>query len=155
VRVTGCPQPLGYPQPCYPTPVLNVLDTKTGTTRTVLAFPAGTIPAATWSPDGSLIAFSQTADPNPDNRDAVHQIWVVTPDGSGLRQVTTLPRGATYPSWSPDGRKLAFLGRGVTQTPSSGGVFDRRYLATIGLDGSGLKRLTPDEFDIGAPDWGR
>jgi Tol biopolymer transport system component len=136
--------PLGT---CLPyAPGLYALDTQTGTIRTILAFSTGDEPLASWSPDGRLIAFSRTEadlrnDPNP-----VYQIWVVKPDGSGLRQVTTRARGASSPTWSPDGRRLAFVG---TQ---AGG---RQYLGTIRLDGTGSKRLTRDLFGIVGPDWER
>ena len=94
--------------------------------------------------DGALIAFDQS-NADSDSSEGIFQLWVVKPDGTGLRQVTTLPQGGSSPSWSPDGRKLAFLARGVGR---------KNYVATIGLDGSGLKRLTRDEYHLGAPDWG-
>jgi Tol biopolymer transport system component len=48
------------------------------------------------------------------NRD----IFVIRPDGTGRRQLTTEASGDAQPSFSPDGRKLAFTSdrdRGVTQ----------------------------------------
>jgi Tol biopolymer transport system component len=51
----------------------------------------------TWSPDGSQIAFSAASGPDAGN------LWVVRPDGSGLRQVLAAPGAQTAPAWSPAG----------------------------------------------------
>lgn len=58
-----------------------------------------------WSPDGSMIAFSS-------NRKGFSDIWLVNADGTGLRQLTDLSeKGVDYASldaWSPDGSVIAF-----------------------------------------------
>ena len=38
-------------------------------------------------------------------------MWLVAPDGSNARRLTTDARGYRFPTWSPDGRQLAFIGR--------------------------------------------
>ena len=60
-------------------------------------------PASHATPSGSngLIAFRTTVDGNND-------ISVVRPDGSGLRAVLTTASSESRPTWSPDGRILAF-----------------------------------------------
>src|SRR5579859_3452340 len=57
-----------------------------------------------WSPDGGRLAFSGRHGP----RD---QVFVLDRATSEVRQLTSLPDGATHPRWSPDGSALAFLGR--------------------------------------------
>ncbi len=37
-------------------------------------------------------------------------LWVVSPDGTGLRQITGDGKGYRFPTWAPDGRHLAFIG---------------------------------------------
>ena len=56
--------------------------------------------SARWSPDGRVIAFGRWSD----------GIFLVNPDGSGLRQLFAPQEGEHYgePLWSPDGTHLAF-----------------------------------------------
>ena len=59
-----------------------------------------------WQPDGDLIAFHA----DPDGTD--FHVFVVRADGTGERDIT-VQAGTTgvddsYPSWSPDGRRLAY-----------------------------------------------
>ncbi|MBI3621433.1 MAG: PD40 domain-containing protein [Nitrospirae bacterium] len=54
-----------------------------------------------WSPDGRRIALTSDQSGNRD-------IWLMQPDGTGLRQVTTHPAHDRNAVWSPDGTRLAF-----------------------------------------------
>jgi WD40 repeat protein len=54
-----------------------------------------------WSPDGSRIAFFST-------RSGRYQIWSVSADGSGLRQISE--ESLSSPIWSPARDKLAVVG---------------------------------------------
>ncbi|HEY3381374.1 MAG TPA: BamA/TamA family outer membrane protein [Vicinamibacterales bacterium] len=83
----------------------------------------------TWLPDGQAVLFAA------DDIDRAFQIFAVATAGHpSVRQVTSVPGGATYPDVSPDGRHLVFvsaLGEGYdafempldpsTWTTSSGG----------------------------------
>jgi Tol biopolymer transport system component/DNA-binding winged helix-turn-helix (wHTH) protein len=86
-------------------------------------------PTLDWSPDGRWIAFSASAD-------GAGGLFLVDPDGSGLRRLTTAPPAAMadhQPAWSPDGQRLAF----VRQDPADG----TRDLHEVTLDGR-VRRLT-------------
>ena len=75
--------------------------------------------APAWSPDGSLIAFERS------RLGKRPQLYVIAPDGTGLRRLTTTPR--SNPSWSPDGRHLVYDdGRRIVVVDSNGK--NRRYL---------------------------
>jgi Tol biopolymer transport system component len=34
--------------------------------------------------------------------------WIVKPDGSGTRALTTGPGNSGFPSWSPDGKQVVY-----------------------------------------------
>jgi len=67
------------------------------------------MPRGAWlydvSLDGSRLAF--VADTTGSN-----QVWVMNFDGSGLRQITHDAYEGTDPAWSPDGRRIAYVGFG-------------------------------------------
>src|SRR5215207_2521386 len=87
-----------------------------------------------WSPDGKKIVF----DSDRRNHEGRQEIHVMDADGSNVRRLTTLPSDAMYdiaPRFSPDGRRIVFT-RYITDP-------GRSALFTVGVDGSGLKQLTP------------
>jgi Tol biopolymer transport system component len=58
-----------------------------------------------WSPDGGLVAFVS-------DRDGGEDVFVMSPDGTGVRNVSRTPDlTEDHPSWTPDGR-LSFLRHG-------------------------------------------
>jgi Tol biopolymer transport system component len=65
-----------------------------------------------WSPDGKWIAFSSDRDTKPGRATPSWEllqstaIYVVRPDGSGLRRLTELGGYAGSPQWSRDGRRI-------------------------------------------------
>ena len=60
------------------------------------------------SPDGRLLAFARTP-VGPDPGEA--QIWIMPLDGGEAWQLTQQRHGAGTPVWSPDGKRLLFLGQ--------------------------------------------
>jgi TolB protein len=109
-----------------------------------------TFPA--WSPDGQRIAFGRSfADET--GHGTMAAIMTMDAEGTDLVQVTQQGDDPAVqqryadadPSWSPDGRRLAFQRvRGGT---------DRHAIFTVRLDGSDLHRLTPWRMDAASPDW--
>jgi Tol biopolymer transport system component len=85
-----------------------------------------------WSPDGSQIVFQSKRDTNSNLLDDNFDIYLMNSDGSGVNILTTHEADDTEPSWSPDGRKIAFLSERSGQ--------DEVYL--MGPDGANLEQLT-------------
>ncbi|MED6128146.1 hypothetical protein PIB30_094857 [Stylosanthes scabra] len=114
-----------------------------------------------WSPKGDLIAFSSNMH-NPGNPE-VFGIYVVKPDGSGLRRIE-MAKGAeadrerlNHVFFSRDGEWLLFTANlgGVTAEPVSLPNQFQPYgdLYVVRVDGSGLRRLTCNAYENGTPTW--
>jgi hypothetical protein len=104
--------------------------------------PAGSAGPA-WSADGSKLAYYAFVDVQPGDMHHT-EIFVVNADGTGRQQLTftTALGGPAFPTWSPDGSKIAF------QNDS-----DRR-IYVMNSDGTGVTPLTagPDFTPSWSPD---
>ena len=90
-----------------------------------------------WSPVGNLLAFDTC-------RGTACGIFLVQPNGQGLRQVTS--DGGGNVAWSPDGKTLAYS----TEVDGDPEIW------VVDVDGSGRKQLTSnsgnDTFPVYSPD---
>lgn len=103
-----------------------------------LSLTAGTRDSgwATWSPDGSRLAIdSARADVDPNDDVETNDIFTMRPDGSDVVKVTDSVGRNGSPSWSPDGRWLAFSSDRADY-PAGAGIY------LIRPDGTGLHRVT-------------
>lgn len=99
-----------------------------------------------WSPDGTTIAFVSEG-PYRLDQDG---IWVVDPDDSNERQLTTR-EGDGDPEWSPDGEWVAFNREdGEYQSSASGSTRFWVDICVIRPDGGDLRRLTRHAGEKGA-----
>jgi Tol biopolymer transport system component len=90
-----------------------------------------------WSHDGKKIAFYAFALTNPSRNP---EIWVMDSDGSNQKRLTD---HGLDPSWSPDGRQIAFACK-------RDGVFQ---IYVMNADGSNVHRLTKHNAEDANPAW--
>ena len=107
-----------------------------------------------WSPDGRSIAFErQLMAPEAGASWDSAALFVVNADGSNLRRVTPSSVHAIGPAWSLDGARLAFDGSHMVVNGNGTSVVNiKDDIYSIGVDGSGLARLTDDGISS-LPDW--
>lgn len=92
---------------------LWLMDLKTRKCRLTTAAPGSAFHPA-WSPDGKWLTFSSDGGkfaghmPGRWEKNQSLSVYVVRPDGSGLRRVTRGRGVAGSPQWSPDGKRLFF-----------------------------------------------
>ena len=99
---------------------------------------SGNNEGASWSPDGSKLAFSRLERPR-----GTFQIFVMNADGSGLRRVTKGDDNKLFVEWSPDGDRFVLAS-------DRKGSFDLYVTDTEGRILQQLTKSRANEFD---PAW--
>ena len=92
-----------------------------------------------WSPDGAWIAYVRRTPGTP-----ARELWLMRPDGSERRAVTSRNTTITTPAWSPDSRRIVFAEKNES---------DVYALFTIGLDGKGRRGVVRTASDNLEPSW--
>jgi eukaryotic-like serine/threonine-protein kinase len=105
-----------YPGPLWRIPILNGPPRQVGTIQAI---------DATWSPDGSKLAYSDRSD-----------LFLANPDGSGTQKLASVPGLIYGPQFSPDGRRLRFTFRDITNNGALS-------LWEVAADGKHLHALLP------------
>jgi Tol biopolymer transport system component len=102
-----------------------------------------------WSPRGDLIMFARLSG-------ETYDVYTIKPDGSSLRRLTNGRGNDAHMAWSPDGEYIAFASSmmgfkdeaAYTDAPQPyGEIFVMRF------DGTGVKQLTDNQWEDGAPGW--
>jgi serine/threonine protein kinase len=121
---------------------LNIwrLDTATGN-ETQFQASSGEDSEPQFSPDGTQVLFRS-------NRTGTYALYLCAPDGSGLRQITSLPGEVGSATWSPDGKWIAF-----DTSNDANGPTQFVNIAVIPSQGGAVRRVTPDDNDYSVPGW--
>jgi Tol biopolymer transport system component len=99
---------------------------------------------AVWKPGGAKLAFeSNRADPDPDDPNAINDIFTMNPDGSGIVKLTHSEDVSDAAGWSPDGSKIAF---GSDRRNSAW----RREIYVMDADGTNVRRVStlPEKAEL-------
>jgi DNA-binding winged helix-turn-helix (wHTH) protein/Tol biopolymer transport system component len=89
---------------------LTIEDLDSGASRRIFSSNRSVISRASWSPDGSMLCFTQLAPEAAKGAD-VYSIWSINADGSNLRQMVSPKVGilnASFCSWTPGAKYLLF-----------------------------------------------
>ena len=133
----------------FTTATNNLVRIENVQTHTITELPFGGAGLA-WSPDGSKFALSQS----PGGRS---EIFTSRTDGTNLQQLTSFGAAggdASEPAWSPNGRRIAFVGTTRT-TDATGATITRHGIWVMNADGSAQEVLFggTDDLIYGDPDW--
>ena len=97
--------------------------------------PSISVLTLAYSKDGDRIAYTSLTDKN---------LWRCRTDGTQCLRLTQDFKNTVMPSWSPDGRMIAFMGIGFT------GAW-KNYL--VPANGGQVKPLSHNAWAMGYPDW--
>ncbi|MDB4733348.1 DUF5050 domain-containing protein [Planctomicrobium sp.] len=123
---------------------LYVMDADGQNQRRVTKTPIGMI--FQWSPDGSRFVFqSSCEDGNNKAKDgtASSAIYVMKADGTQQKRLTPVENNDGFPSWSPDGKQIAFCSN----------RHGNKDIFVMNADGSEDRRLTNHRANDFAPTW--
>ncbi len=114
---------------------IRLVDIETGQVRTLAGMPKIRAWSPRWSPHGQIAFLTEQPEFN--------EIWLIRPDGEGLRQLTHLGHDAGDLAWSPAGTRLAC-------TVNRSGSFD---LALIDAATGEAHFLPPAGGSHARPNW--
>lgn len=125
---------------------LAVMDIDGGNQRTLVPAPAV---AADWSPDGRQIVFTGAG-----AIEGSSAIWLANADGSSARRLdlADIP-SPSEPSWSPDGKMIAFVSPTGTYSDDDPGSWNEDVWVMSVNGGSPRKVTSDDRNDHWPPAW--
>ena len=122
-----------------------LMDVRTGKGKQLTDSPVFDETFPTFSPDGKSIAFTSNRSDEPDAYPDRDDIFVITTDGKKTRKLKTPIGPKTMPSFSPDGKWLAYLG-----VEGEFEAYKNLSLWVMPVDGSVAAKNITDKYDLHA-----
>ena len=104
-----------------------------------------------WSPDGKRIVFTSERDGHVIDGVPTSEIYVMDADGSNPQNLTNHLHEDRDPSWSPDGKRIAFSATRDEHFENDFGITEEIYV--MDADGKNQQRLTENRKIDWDPSW--
>ncbi len=101
-----------------------------------------------FSPDGRRVAFIRNMRPDPDLEQEWTDLFVVSVQGGKPRRIPTPPGLVTSPTFSPDGKQIAYVGHDDLEAP----WYANAHIWTVPANGRGTAKCLMRGFDQSAYD---
>jgi len=122
---------------------LWLVNARTGRAQQITDHPVYDEQNPTWSPDGKTIAFTSNRSPDPDFDPDNVGLFTIQIDSKEITELSTTPGEKALPSYSPDGKWIAFYGQ-----DGKNRWYKNRELWVIPTDGSEPAHSITKEHDL-------